>query len=129
MATEAKNGAEAISAPSIVTIPRREVWLEMPAEYGEAGMKAKIWVNYPRRLAGEIASGDLERIRAAMQTICLEHNGWHQEDEHGTPVPMPQFGAAEFWDLCPDELAGSLMALIFAESTKLPSSLRPTRRG
>lgn len=126
--TDERRNGHATDAPPAPTagprIPRREAWLDMPGEYGQAGFKARVWLNYPQRLAQELASEDQERIKAALTLMVLEHNGWCDED--GTPFPPATDPA--FWDAIPNELAGCVVGALMAEVTKLPNSLQPTRR-
>lgn len=127
----AVNGASAEGAAAVLDtiphtgprIPKRIDWVDLPQEY--AGFRARIWINYPQRLVGEITSGDTSRMTAALAQIVLEHNGWL--DDEGQPFPPPTTQA--FWEAIPTELAAVLMALINAEASRLPNSLtaRPRR--
>ena len=98
-------------------LPRREVWFDLPDEY--AGFRVKVWVNYPRRFNGELATGDSERIVAVLRQIVLEHNGWLDVD--GTAFPAAS--SLEFWDAIPDELAAAVIILMREQVGKLASSL------
>jgi hypothetical protein len=105
-------------------IPRRLVWVDVP-EYD--GFRAKVWCNYPKRLALELASEDQERIYAALGQLVLEHNGWL--DDQGEPFPPADTRA--FWDAVPNELALMLMRVATVDAASLlPNSFsaRPTRR-
>lgn len=71
-----------VSAPAAVSpggarIPRHEIWLDLPGVYGEAGMKARVWKNYPPRyLAGLNGVRGVEALEEALRMLVLEHNGW-----------------------------------------------------
>jgi len=125
-------------------VPRRETWVDLPGEYGEAGMKVKIWINYPRSLTTLLTSGDAPKIKQALLQIVVDHNGWVSFD--GTPYP-PASDAGEvctkehpegeecpgvirpgFWEVISDELAGALIMLTSNEQGKLATSLIPTPR-
>ncbi len=99
-------------------VRRREKWIQIKDEAYE-GFEFRIWVNYPQRLDIDIRSGDEDKIRAAMQVIVLEHNGWL--DEEGNPYPQPT--EAEFWNLISNELAAVILALLRMEAARLPNSL------
>jgi hypothetical protein len=110
------------TVPTGPRLPRREAWIELPPEY--PGFRVKVWVNYPRRLNDELASGESERIVGVLRQIVLEHNGWSDTD--GTP--FPQANTAAFWDAIPDELAAAVIVLVREQVGKLAGSL-VTRSG
>ena len=124
----------------VVTIPtggvtwgRKSTWMEMPDEY--AGMKVRVWVNYPNDFDNQMSSKDSKIIRDAAKQIFLEHNGWVTPEEYElaqkenrTPRPMPQPTTDEFWELVPNELAGALLLLLNRETLKLPNSLMKKNR-
>jgi hypothetical protein len=125
-------------------IPRRELWLELPGEYGQAGMQVKVWVNYPRPVLNKLMSSDDKLTKEALLQIVLEHNGW--TDFEGEPFPAandpgevctvehPEGEACPgmlrdgFWEAIPDELAAAVIVLVRLESGKLATSLIPARR-
>lgn len=124
--TEAKVAAVEVTpaAPSGPRVPRRERWVDMPEEYGDAGFKVKMWVNYPNWLGAEIASDDQDKAKEALSKIVVQHNGWLDEDG----VAYPSSSDPDFWDKIPNELAMSIIALIGQEIGKLPNSLIASRR-
>lgn len=122
---------------------RRDITISMPGDYGDAGMRLKIWANYPHKLANQIASGDEEQTAASLAQIVLEHNGWCDED--GDPLPQlrpAKISAKEgdedfeeartaflaFWDKLPQELALAISTAIGLEVSKLMTSVRDRRR-
>lgn len=54
-------------SPSGPVVPRRTVWLDLPAEYGAAGMKLQVWINYPAKLGEKI--GQSEEFRDLTQKL------------------------------------------------------------
>lgn len=113
----AANGT-AVVRPLGPQIQRRDAWLDLPQdEY--PGFRVKVWVNYPRRLATEIGSGDEARMRAALLEIVTEHNGWCDYD--GQPYPPATDPA--FWTAIPDELAAVAIVSIREAAGLLPKSL------
>lgn len=108
--------------PAGPRVPRREVWVDLPAEY--AGLRLRVWVNAPSRLWAEIQSGDEARARAVITQIVLEHNGWLDFD--GAPFPAATDPA--FWDQMSQELAGVVMTAVQLEMTRLPKSMVPQKR-
>lgn len=108
-------------ATQLVQIPRREVWIDLPEEY--AGLRVKVWVNFPRALLLELQSSDNDRLAAALGKIVLEHNDWADSDG----VALPEPANAAFWQLIPDELAGVILVLLNQELGRLPNSLRAMR--
>lgn len=139
-------------APAGPRAPRRELWLDLPPEY--PGFKVRLWVNYPARYMTVVQNGGqpdtlarlreledadgaeaaekraalqeqaLAESRAMLGQIVLEHNGWCDAD--GTPYPPPT--SPDFWEDISTELAAAILALLQAETMKLPSSLMKTRR-
>jgi hypothetical protein len=104
-------------------LPVRTRWVDVP-EY--PGFRVRLRSNFAQATAIEMASGDQERMAAALAEVVLEHNGWR--DEHGAPYPPAADPA--FWtgsSSIPTELAGLLIALVVEEASRLPNSLRPTR--
>lgn len=119
----AANVASVVVAPTGPRIPRREVYVDIGEEY--PGFRAKLWVNYPRRLIDDLRqTDDLERSKAALGQMVVEHNGWVNYD--GTEFPPASEPA--FWDAIPDELAGALIALVNREAGKLASDVTARRR-
>lgn len=116
------SGEVAQTAPTGPRVPRREQWVELPAPYAE--LRIKVHVNYPGRLTGELESGDLARIRAAMVAIVTEHNGWLDEDG----APYPPASDLTFWEVLPPELLGVIVAVATSEAGRLPN-LVAARRG
>jgi hypothetical protein len=108
--------------PSAPRIKRREVWVDLPAEY--EGLKARIWVNVPARIWADIGGSEKDAAKAAARQVVLEHNGWLDFD--GEPYPPASDDA--FWDVIPTELAAVLLTVIQLEMAKLPNSLTPRRR-
>jgi len=118
-------------------IPRREDWIDLPDEYGEAGMQVRLWLNYPVHLKQDLFGGDDQKTKAALRQIVLEHNGW--TDFGGNPYPpcdQAEVPAADdqpavpgFWEAIPDELAAAILVLVRIEAGKLAVSLvsRPRR--
>jgi len=100
--------------------PHLEAEVEIP-EY--PGHTARVWVNFPQRLLGEVGSGDEPRQRAALSRILLAHNGWCDEDGE----PYPPAGAPEFWAAIPTHLAACVMRAIQQRATAAP--LAPSTRG
>lgn len=145
--------ASAPPAPTGPRVPRRERWLDLPDEYGAAGMKIKVWVNYPTRYGNAIFNADeqaaaLARIDpedeyaetrkrevteqfkqerlAALSKIVVEHNGWLDDDGQ----PFPPADTEAFWDAISNELALTIFALLGQEIGVLPNSVgAPRRRG
>lgn len=122
---------------------RRDITITMPGDYGDAGMRLKIWANYPHKLANQIASGDEDQTAASLAQIVLEHNGWCDED--GEPLPQlrpAKMSAKEgdedfedarsaflaFWDKLPQELALAISTAIGLEVSKLMTSVREIGR-
>lgn len=111
-------------SPQGPRLPRREVWEDLP-EDAYPGFRVKLWANFPKRLEGDLASGDQARVAVALQQIVCAHNNWCDED--GTPFPPAS--EAAFWDAVPTELAATVVALISRALTRLPNSLAPQTRG
>ncbi len=103
-------------------IPRREAWIDLPAEY--AGFKVRAWVNAPAGVWDAMTSGDEGRMIAALSTVVLEHNGWL--DFNGEPYSQPS--EPVFWKVIPTELTAVLMTVIQAEMQKLPKSIAAQKR-
>lgn len=101
-------------------MPRRTKWLDLPDEYGEAGMKLHCWVNYPARLGQDIDSGERERVFPALYQVVLGHNGWVGDDG----AVLPAVNTQQFWDDISTELALTVLRLISLEGSRLPSSLK-----
>ncbi len=108
--------------PSAPRIQRREVWVDLPAEY--AGFRARVWVNAPSGVWVEINSGDEARAKAAASRVIIQHNGWI--DENGDPFPNEIND--EFWARIPTELAGVIFTAVQLEMQKLPNSMRPRKQ-
>lgn len=122
---------------------RRETTIAMPGDYGDAGMRLKIWANYPHKLANQIQQGDEDEIALALSQIVLAHNDWC--DENGVELTQLQpapFGAAtdsleaenakraflKWWDEIPQELALAVSQAIGLEVGKLSVAVREKRR-
>lgn len=120
---QAAPGVAGSPAPAGPRLPRlvREVEIE-PELY--PGFRATLWVNFTRRVAQGIESGDQETAAEALRQIVVSHNGWCDED--GTPFPDAQ--APDFYDAIPTHLAACLVAAIRRAVTALPNSQPPTRR-
>lgn len=130
--------------PAGPRIPRREMWMDLPGEYGEVGMRVRIWVNYPRSIQNNLMSSDEKLTKAALLQIVLEHNGWTDFDgepfpaasdagevctaEHPEGEPCPGVIRPGFWEAIPDELAAAVIVLARLESGKLATSLIPVPR-
>lgn len=99
--------------PAAPRMPRIIEWLSVP-EY--PGFAARCWINPPRRLAAEIASGDEPRVRAVLKQIVIEHNAW--SDDEGTPLPAAQDDA--FWDQLGPHLTSRLMGAIAQRASQAP---------
>lgn len=120
---------------SVVTVPtggvtwgKKTAWMDMPDEY--AGMKIRVWVNYPNDFDAQIGSRDNKIIRETVKQIFIEHNGWITPEEYEkaqrenrAPVPLPPPTTDEFWELIPNDLAGAMLLLLNRETLKLPKSL------
>lgn len=110
-------------APSGPRLTRREVWVDIGEEY--EGFKAKLWVNYPRRLIDDLnQSEDADLRKRALGQMVVAHNGWVDYD--GTEFPPADEPA--FWDAIPDELAAALIALVNREAGKLAFNLQTRPR-
>ncbi|MDE2620612.1 MAG: hypothetical protein KGL54_10670 [Sphingomonadales bacterium] len=109
----APNGAEA--EPVAPQQTRRVVALPLPAPYDMYTVQA--WINYPRKLAKELGSGDAERIQAALQRIIVGHD---LTDFDGRPLP-PVEDAAFF-----DEISDELLVLILRAVQENMGKLAPT---
>ena len=112
------NGTQFAPEPAGPRLTRREVWFDLPDEY--AGFRAKVWVNYPRRLNDDLATGDSGKIVAVLRQIVLEHNDWRDYDG----APFPPASTAEFWAAIPDELAAAVIILLREQVGKLAASLQ-----
>jgi len=110
------------SQPTAPRIQRREVWVDLPAEY--PGFRARVWVNPPSKLWAALGSGEKDRQLEAVTQVVLEHNGWLDYD--GNVFPSPD--KSEFWDAIPDELCAVLLTVIQKKMGDLPNSLIPQRR-
>lgn len=113
-------------APTGPRIMRREVWVDV-AEDEYPGFKAKLWVNYSRRLIDDLNQAeDADRRKRALGSMIVAVNDWVDYD--GTPFPPADEPA--FWDRIPDELAAALIALVNREAGKLAFTLttRPRTR-
>lgn len=64
----AAGGLAAPPRPAGPVVPKRTVWLDLPAEYGAAGMKLKVWINYPSKLGEKI--GQSEEHKALSQKLA-----------------------------------------------------------
>lgn len=129
-ATEAAatpSARQAPIAPDGPVMPKRTRWLDMPDEYGQAGMKVKVWINYPAFLGRQITDDDQEVAKAAMCQIVLEHNNWNKPVEEGGGHYAPASDPL-FWDELSNELAITIITLLNLTMTELPNSLVPTRR-
>lgn len=115
---------KAPESPAGPRMMRREVWVDID-EAAYPGFKAKLWVNYPRRLIADLRSGDPELQKAALAQQVVAHNGWVDYD--GTEFPPADVPA--FWDAIPDELAAVLIALVNREAGKLGASVSQRRTG
>lgn len=110
-------------------MPKRLRWIDLPSvdnsgEEAYPGFRVKLWVNYPAALLNEIRSGEHPRVKAALQKIVLEHNGWC--DDEGTPFPPTD--AEDFWEVVPTELAAIVISYIQTETVKLPNSMLQERQ-
>jgi hypothetical protein len=132
-----------VQAPHHPQTPRRERWLDLPDDYGQAGMRVKFWVNYPRSVQRDLMGGEEATKRALLQ-IVLEHNGWLDFD--GSPYPpandpgekctaehpegetCPGMIRDGFWEAITDELAAVLIVMARLEAGKLATSLIPDQR-
>jgi hypothetical protein len=119
----AKNHRVTPPQPTGPRLLRREVWVEI-SEDEYPGFKAKLWVNYPRRLIDDLnQSEDNDLRKRALGSMVVAHNGWVDYD--GTEFPSASETA--FWDAIPDELAAALIALVNREAGKLALSLNARR--
>lgn len=96
--------------------PRREVEVEID---GWPDFRCWIWSSYPPHVLAELRSDDEARVRAAMASAFVSHNGWSTED--GTPYPAADDPA--FWDVVPQELAVLLARAVLEAPTHYPNSL------
>ena len=94
--------------PADLVRPRLTRWLDLPGEYGEAGYRALVWINYPSGLRDALKGDDSDARKAAITAIVLEHNGWPDDDGN----ILPPVGDPLFWERCDDYLALSLGPLI-----------------
>ena len=109
------------TAPAGPRVTRRENSVELPAPY--TGFVITVWSNYPGRLTGELESGDMARIRAAMAHIVIAHNGWLDFDGN----PYPPASEEAFWEAIPPELLAVVMMTATQEASRLPNSLAARR--
>lgn len=58
----------------------RTIDVELPDSSGFPGWWARVRVDFPARLVGDLNSGDLDRMIAGLEVIVLDHN---MPDEHG----------------------------------------------
>jgi hypothetical protein len=102
-------------------VRRREEWKDLPTPYD--GFQIKIWANYPRKLATDVNSNDVDLMLPALMRIILEHNHWR--DEQGDEYPAAN--TEDFWRAIPDELAAALITLFQMEALALPNSMMQSR--
>jgi hypothetical protein len=112
--------APATNGTALIRLPRRTPWLELPGEYGEVGMRVRIWANYGAELVRDRDLTQREELLALMREIILEHNGWATEE--GVPFPSPS--TEEFWAIIPPELVDVLIILALQAREQLPNSMR-----
>jgi hypothetical protein len=104
-------------------MPKRTAWVDLPDEYGAAGMRMRVVTNYTygtwKALQGLAEAGGLD---AALTATVLEHNGWCSED--GTP--LPPCDTAGFWwlDAVSPELVGVVIATLLDVPRQYPKGLR-----
>lgn len=110
VAAPVASGAPTGSGPRI---PHIVEWLDVP-EY--PGFRARCWINPTRRLAGELNSGDVARVRAVLRELVLEHNGWCDDEGH----PLPPAQEDGFWDELGVHLLGCLIAAIAERASRNP---------
>jgi hypothetical protein len=101
-------------------IPTRTEWIDLPGDYGKAGMKMRVWVDYEFRYSrGVRRTGD---IQAALDAIILEHNGWL--DQRGRPLPQIGEDPLFWWrEDVPPELVVLICGLLEELPKRYPKSL------
>lgn len=112
-------------APEIPAGPRvmrREVWVDID-EAAYPGFKAKLWVNFPRRVIEDVRSGNPDLQLAALSQMVVAHNGWVNYDGQ----QFPPSDEPAFWDVIPDEILTVLIVLVIREAGKLGALVRQRR--
>jgi len=100
-------------------MPRRLVWVDMPEEYGQAGMRARYWVNFPRSLTVGIDLTVPDNMVGLLRQVVVEHNDW--QDFDGNPFPPAHDPA--FWTAIPAELLDVLAISLSDARQILPNSM------
>ena len=127
------NGTAPAGEPPVASsgprMPKRLRWVDLPSvdssgQEAYPEFKVKLWVNYPAALLNEIRSGDHPRVKAALQKIVLEHNGWLNEEGE----PFPPTSDEDFWEIIPTELAAIIISHVQTETTRLPNSILQERQ-
>lgn len=104
-------------------MPKRTAWIELPDEYGAAGMEMLVWTNYPHGIGNALRGlQGTDAFKAALSAVVLEHNGWLDAD--GEPLPAAQ--SEDFWwgDDVPDELVGVVLVILADVPQRYPKGLR-----
>lgn len=104
-------------------MPRRTAWIELPDEYGAAGMEMLVWTNFPHGIGNALRGlKGTDAFKAALSAVVLEHNGWLDAD--GEPLPAAQ--SEDFWwgDGVPDELVGVVLVILADAPQRYPKGLR-----
>lgn len=96
--------------------PRIVRWCDVP-EYD--GFQYRAYLNFPQRLMLDLQSGEESRIRTALQSIIIDHNGWCDADGS----PYPEAADASFWDAIPTHLAIRIVRGINEEIRSAPLAL------
>lgn len=141
-----------------VALQRREVWVEVPGYEGyqillwlnyprhwEEAIQGANFRPFPPR--PDVEGGDTDALnpwteqvkawsaereasmRAALGRVVLRHNGWcDYPPPDGTGEVLPQPQDPRFWDMIPQELADTVLALRVQKAADLPNSLAPAKR-
>lgn len=110
------------AGPQPPRAPRKEQWLDVePEEFPGFRFRAWLGMSDATFMAGIYGSGESQK--EALARMCLEHNGW--QDEDGVPFP-PMADAEAFWRAIPTRLAFLILRRVeFAIYTR-PKSLTRT---
>lgn len=104
-------------------MPRRTEWIELPGEYGEAGMRMLVWTSYPHGVGNALRGlKGTDAFKEALAAVVLEHNGWRDADGE----PLPPADAPDFWwgDGVSDELVGVVLTILGEVPQRYPKELR-----
>lgn len=123
MAAAVEELAVAPTAGDGPRMPRRTAWVELPDEYGAAGMEMRVWTNYPHGIANALRGlKGTDAFKEALAAVVLEHNGWRDADGN----PLPDARSEDFWwsDGVSDELVGVVLAILGDVPQRYPKGLR-----